>query len=86
MGAFLEPAVQIAFPPDRAVVEAERDEPIQLRAEGGVLPLTWLIDGAPLLSEPHRRDAAWQPQSRGFARVTVIDARGRTDRAVIRIR
>ena len=36
-----------------------------LKAEGGALPLTWLVDGAPIASEPHRREAYWQPAGSG---------------------
>jgi penicillin-binding protein 1C len=59
---------------------------IVLKAEGGALPLTWLVDGAPIASEPHRREAFWQPSGRGFAKLTVIDANGRVDRVVVRLR
>ena len=51
-GPFLEPRVMIAFPPDRAEVETEEDGPVQLKASGGVLPLTWLVNGAPIMSDP----------------------------------
>lgn len=59
---------------------------IVLRADGGVLPLTWLVDGEPLSSEPHRRDAEWRPGGRGFVSVSVIDATGKSDRVVVRLR
>ncbi|MFZ4807985.1 MAG: penicillin-binding protein 1C [Hyphomicrobiaceae bacterium] len=86
-GAFLEPAPQIAFPPDRADLEwGGEGEPLVLKAEHGALPLTWLIDGAPIGSEPHRRDVIWQPEGPGFARLTVIDAKGRADRVTVRVR
>jgi penicillin-binding protein 1C len=87
-GPYLEPGVQIAFPPDRAELESEDDEPqpVLLKAEGGVLPLTWLADGKPIGSDPVRRELAWQPDGRGFVHISVIDARGRTDRVQIRLR
>ena len=87
-GAYLEPPVLIAFPPDRAELDvAERQsEPLVLKAEGGALPLTWLVDGAPIASEPHRRDVAWQPDERGFVKFTVVDAKGRADRVIVRLR
>ena len=87
-GPFLDPPVLISFPPDRSELDvAERDaEPLVLKAEGGALPLTWLIDGTPVDTDPFRRDASWQPDGRGFARLTVIDARGRADRVTVRLR
>lgn len=87
-GPFLEPPVLIAFPPDRAeldVVEREA-EPLIIKAEGGALPLTWLIDGNPMTSDPFRREVEWQPDGRGFAKLTVIDAKGRVDRVTVRLR
>ena len=39
-GPFLEPRVAISYPPDRAEVELEADDPVLLKANGGVLPLT----------------------------------------------
>ena len=57
-----------------------------LKADGGALPLTWLIDGTPIKSEAHSRETTWQPESAGFAKLTVIDANGRTDRVSIRLR
>ena len=87
-GPYLEPGVAIAFPPDRAELDmAELDgEPLTLKAEGGALPLTWLIDDAPITSDPHGRDVAWIPRSPGFAKLTVIDASGKVDRVSIRLK
>lgn len=87
-GPFLEPPVLISFPPDRSELDvAEREaEPLVLKAEGGALPLTWLVDGNPVSTDPFRREATWQPDGRGFARLTVIDARGRADRVTVRLR
>ncbi len=87
-GPFLEPPVAIAFPQDRAEVatEAHENPEVVLKAEGGALPLVWLVDGAPIDSDPARRDVVWEPQGRGFSSITVIDARGRTDRVAIRVR
>lgn len=79
----------ISFPPDRSEVEmpagTDRD-PLPLKAEGGALPLTWLIDGKPIRSPSHRRDAQWQPGGPGFVKVSVVDAEGRVDRVTVRLR
>ncbi len=55
----LSSAAKIAFPPDRAEIEADDADGsgVTVKAEGGALPLTWLIDGAPITSDPGRREA-----------------------------
>jgi penicillin-binding protein 1C len=86
-GAFLDPPVQIAFPPDRSELETpDPDLPLVLKAEGGALPLVWMVDGKPVPAPPHARSLQWQPSSRGFVRLSVIDAKGRVDRVTVRIR
>ena len=87
-GPYLEPAPSISFPPDRSEVEidAGEGETVVIKADGGALPLTWLVDGEPIASEPFRRDAAWQPSGRGFAKLSVIDANGKVDRVTVRVR
>ncbi|MFN0217260.1 MAG: penicillin-binding protein 1C [Hyphomicrobium sp.] len=87
-GPFLAPPVLISFPPDSSEIDNADlgDEPLVLKADGGALPLTWLVDGAPILSDPHARDATWRPAGPGFAKLTVIDANGRTDRASVRFK
>ena len=86
-GAFLDPPVLIAFPPDRSEVEvAGADVPVVLKAEGGALPLTWLVDGAPIPDTNGARVIEWQPDGRGFVKLSVIDAKGRADRVTVRLR
>ncbi len=87
-GPYLERPVLISFPPDNSEIANDdlSGEPLTIKAEGGALPLTWLVDGAPLQSDPHARDAAWLPAGAGFAKLTVIDANGRTDRVSIRLK
>ena len=87
-GAYLEPAVKIAFPPDRSEIEIEEGDGSNLvvKAEGGKLPLTWLLDGEPIASDPQRREVELPAAGRGFFKLAVIDARGRTDRITIRLK
>ncbi|MDX2287685.1 MAG: penicillin-binding protein 1C [Hyphomicrobiaceae bacterium] len=86
-GPFIKETLAIAFPPDRAELEVASDgDAILLKAEGGKLPLTWLIDGEPIRSDPHRREVVWQPAGPGFAKLSVIDAAGSADRVTIRLR
>ena len=82
-------ALKIAFPPDGARIDlglkdgAETE--LSLKALGGALPLTWFVNGAPVGEADLRRQSAWKPDGAGFARVSVIDASGATDTAVVRL-
>ena len=81
------PGLQIAFPPDRAELEVEEGEGgVVVKAEGGTLPLTWLIDGVPISSDPARREAELPTPTRGFIRLSVVDAEGRADRVSVRLK
>src|SRR5204863_6295859 len=57
---------------------------IVVKAEGGALPLTWLIDGVPVATDPTRREAELPAAGRGFLKLSVIDAKGRADRVTVR--
>jgi penicillin-binding protein 1C len=89
--ASADPPVHIAFPPDRAELEVAQEldgerAAIAFKASGGVLPLTWLVNGAPIEVAPHRREAFWTPTGEGFVQLSVIDAQGSVDRVTIRLR
>jgi penicillin-binding protein 1C len=83
-GALDPGAPAIVFPPDGSLVEAGA-RGLQLEVEGGERPFRWLVDGRPLPSPGWRRTAAWQPDGEGFATLTVLDARGRSAEAVVRV-
>jgi penicillin-binding protein 1C len=88
-GPFLDKPPLIAFPPDRSeldVAERDAEDPVVLKAEGGALPLTWLVDGAPVPVDGNDREVAWTPPGKGFVRLQVIDAKGRADRVTVRLR
>ncbi len=79
-------ALKISFPPDGAEVDLDGGAaPLSLKALGGQLPLTWFVNGAPVAERDFRRQSRWKPDGAGFARVLVIDAKGATDSATIRI-
>jgi penicillin-binding protein 1C len=56
-------------------------EGIALRASGGTAPLRWVVNGLPLPEDQHY----WLPDSEGFARLTLVDAAGRSATVQIRI-
>ncbi|MGA2791996.1 MAG: penicillin-binding protein 1C [Roseiarcus sp.] len=84
------PTLKIAFPPDGARVDlglaqGVGDARLSLKALGGAPPLTWFVNGAPIGEPDARRQAVWRPDGAGFARVSVIDAKGATDSVVVRL-
>jgi penicillin-binding protein 1C len=83
--------LKITFPLDGSRVElgftgaADPQAPLVMKAAGGTLPLTWLVNGAPVDAARLRRDATWRPDGAGFVRVSVMDARGATDSVMVRV-
>lgn len=57
--------------------------PVPLAAKGGVKPLRWLVNGQPIAAAAWRRDAFWQPDGEGLARITVLDQAGQTASAEV---
>jgi penicillin-binding protein 1C len=82
--------VRISYPVDGATLElAGTDQPLPalaLQANGGALPLRWLVNGLPIDSQPYRRQAQWQPDGRGQVRVTVIDRDGNSASSAVWIK
>ena len=85
-----QPPPSIAFPPNGTVVPlpaANAKEPaILLKADGGRAPLTWLVNGALVGSFDRFAAATYVPPGEGVARVTVVDADGRSDTSEIRFK
>jgi penicillin-binding protein 1C len=83
-------SVRIAYPIDGATLElagAEQPLPaLTLQANGGALPLRWLVNGLPIESQPYRRQAQWNPDGRGQVRVTVIDRDGNSSSSAVWIK
>jgi penicillin-binding protein 1C len=82
--------LRLVFPSPGITVEvtdgAGALTPVTLIAEGGRRPLTWLVDGRPIPPDGARREVAWLPQRTGTARITVLDADGRSDGAEVSLR
>ena len=80
------PPPRIVFPLDRTALSWRPGAPpLTLAAEGGRRPLTWLVDGQPLLRSGRGRDAAWTPDGPGFSDLVVVDADGRRAGARVRL-
>ncbi len=87
------PVLRIAYPPDGAQVDVGLSDgaskstgnALLLKAQGGVPPLTWMINGRPIGAPELRREASWLPDGAGFARISVIDARGASDSVSVRL-
>ncbi len=75
----------IAFPPDGARIELGSDPAVSLKVHGGTPPFTWLADGVPITTQEFRRDTFWDAALKGFARLSVIDAKGQTATARVRV-
>jgi penicillin-binding protein 1C len=80
----------IAFPPNGAVVPLPdartKAASLQFKADGGRAPLTWLVNGALLGSFDRFAPALYVPSGEGVARVTVVDADGRSDTSTVRFK
>ena len=82
-----EGSPKLGFPLDGSIVELPGlRQTLVLEAEGGQMPLTWLVNGRPVETPPHRRRAEWLVSGPGYATIAVIDSLGRADRATVEIR
>ena len=87
--------LKIAYPPDGARIDLgfarrreqnlRQDARLALKAEGGAAPFTWIVNGAPVGGPDLRRQTTWTPDGAGFARVSVMDAKGATDSVLVRL-
>ena len=85
-GAYRIAALHIVSPPDRAEIDVDASDGVTIKADGGVLPLTWLVDGAPAAAAANRRELDLPASTHGFLKVSVIDATGKVDRITIRLK
>ena len=87
-GAILEPrgADRVPARPVRDRGRRWRSGSVVVKAEGGALPLTWLVDGVPIESDPAPARGRIAGAGLGFHKLSVIDAKGRADRVTIRLK
>lgn len=80
---------RILFPPNGARLElastGDKPDPVALKVQGGVEPLTILVNGVPHTAPVGRRNLFFDVDGPGFVRLTVMDARGAVDSVVLRL-
>jgi penicillin-binding protein 1C len=80
---------RILYPPDGAVIDLSgRDGAggsLALQADGGALPYRWSVNGVPVAPAQFHALPRWQPDGKGFAKVTVLDGAGRRASVTIRV-
>lgn len=84
-----ERAPHIQFPLDGSRIdisgEGTSSGAMPVKVAGGVLPITMLVNGVAVGELDHRRQRLVDSPGPGFARLTVIDAKGAADTVIIRI-
>jgi penicillin-binding protein 1C len=84
-----QPALRILYPPNGSRIEltsiAGHTDPLALKIAGGAEPLTVLVNGVPAKTRRSRRALFVEPDGPGFARLTVIDAKGAADSVMVRL-
>ncbi|WP_457647191.1 penicillin-binding protein 1C [Profundibacter sp.] len=77
-------APTVAFPPDGSEVEADGGF-LVVKVRDGVAPFTWLANGKPFAVATYERQSVLETDGAGFITLSVIDAKGRSARAEIRL-
>ncbi len=77
-------APTVAFPPDGAEVETDGGF-LVVKVRDGVAPFTWLANGKPFAVATYERQSVLETDGTGFITLSVIDAKGRSARAEIRL-
>jgi penicillin-binding protein 1C len=80
-------APQIAFPADGVDVDlglAAGDEaPLIMKIRNGVPPFTFFANGAPIGQSAFARQESWVPDGPGYVTLSVVDAKGRSDKVKV---
>ncbi|WP_422048361.1 penicillin-binding protein 1C [Shimia sp.] len=77
-----EDALEVAFPPEGARLAGARDG-MTIKVKNAAFPVTVLANGAPVASGVRHGDVTLPAAGRGSATITVIDARGQSDRITV---
>ncbi|MEE4012631.1 penicillin-binding protein 1C [Roseibium sp. FZY0029] len=89
-------ALQISYPPDGAELDLgfardsttsnQASQPLVVKFKGGAGPFSFLVNGKPLHTGQRERQLVWQPDTPGFADVTVLDANGNSAGVTVLLR
>ena len=77
--------LKITFPIDGTTIELNKGY-LPLVASGGRKPLQWLINGRPINANSWKRQAIWDIDGAGSARITVLDSAGQSASAEVWLR
>ena len=81
---------EIAFPPDGALLDLGLGRgagaPLVLKLRGGTPPFTWIADGVPFAVATRDRQVELRPDGPGFVSVSVVDAKGLSQKARLELR
>ena len=82
-----DPAPEISFPEDGSDLDlgiASGDgRPLVVKVRNGAPPFTFFANGAPFERSAFTRQGTWTPDGPGYVTVSVVDARGRSDRVKV---
>ena len=80
-------APEIAFPADGVDIDlgiANGDgRPLVVKVRNGAPPFTFFANGAPFGRSAFTRQGSWQPDGPGYVTVSVVDAKGRSDKVKV---
>lgn len=80
-------APEIAFPADGVDVDlgakSQAGLPLVMKIRNGVPPFTFFANGAPIGQSAFARQESWVPDGPGYVTLSVVDAKGRSDRVKV---
>ncbi len=50
--------------------------PITITLSGGVAPYFFYVNGHPMITNIHKKEIQWRPETKGFVELTVVDSQG----------
>lgn len=82
-----DPAPEIAFPEDGSDLDlgvgAGGGQPLVVKVRNGSPPFTFYANGAPFEQAAFARQGRWTPDGPGYVTVSVVDAKGRSDKVKV---
>ncbi|MEZ5921764.1 MAG: penicillin-binding protein 1C [Parvularculaceae bacterium] len=81
----LPPTILYPVPGSEIYVSSFGGDGVPLAADGGDGEYHWYVDGAEIVQAPNTGRAMWRPTTPGFYDLAVVDSRGRSTRAKVRV-